>query len=256
MDGDDEGRLEFLRGKLAQRGLSDDEVRELADLERGGPPPFESKIRPWTPPIRPWHRAWWRDRSLTAAGGLMVVVLIMVAVVIAFRHHSAVSWRVYPDTRTGFTIDYPDGWVAQPIAQHLNAGDARPVAQDIVGVIVSMSGREPTDMGAVFQGPVTEPFYGLVLWTRFTGSEVPAPGSSPVEACRTAGVGGLHQSATQVTLGGLQAAQFESTVRGVVHRDVCAFRGSTLVRFFARVPVKQQAATGDVIEGAQRSVSL
>src|SRR5204863_489962 len=76
MEGEAQARLELLRGKLAERGLSDDEVRELGDLERGGPPPLESKIRPWTPPVRPWQLAWWRGRSLGVVGGLLVVVLI------------------------------------------------------------------------------------------------------------------------------------------------------------------------------------
>jgi hypothetical protein len=253
MEDEPQDRLDLLRGKLAERGLSDDEVRELGDLERGGPPPLESKIRPWTPPVRPWHLAWWRGRSLGVVGGLLVVVLILVAVVIAFRRGPAVAWRVYPDTKSGFRIDYPDGWVPQPIDERSPTSGLGRLAQHVAGVVMSRSGREPADVETLLGGPVTEPFYGLIVRTPVPS---PARGVSVVQACRRVGFGGLHQPARQVTLGGLAGAQFDSTVRGIIRRDVCAFRGRTLVTFFARVPVGQDAATRDVIDGAQRSVGF
>jgi hypothetical protein len=242
MSQESDDRRTALRRKAIEAGLSDDEARELADLERGRPSQPGPGFGHRPPPDRPWQLRYWKGRSLGPIGGLIAVALALLAVAVIFVRRPAVSWSVYGDRHVGFRLDYPEDWITQDVTQGSNGGD-------VVGVAVTREGTLPPDYHGALAPPITQPVYGLVIFTKH-----PSDGAVLLRPFLT---GSGSEEPTIASLGGLPGSEVRFATEGVEARTVYATdQEGRLIVFFSRVPAGEARTVQDVIEHARQSVRL
>ena len=239
--GDPVLRRRELESKRSASGLSDAEARDLADLERGGPEPFPSKLlSPRQPGARPWQRRFWQGRALGPLGAVLVVVVLVGVIGVYFAVRPAVDWRIYEDPGARFSLDAPASWTTQAVSDEPFAGGRAN------GVLVAKTGTFSIRLTGVFGAPFDQPSYGFLI---FQGGSVaqelglvlgPKPG--PL-------AGGA-------TLAGLRATVVESDSGGQFARTVYAQDGNRLLVLFFRSPSARRGELKDELNHVPGSVRL
>jgi hypothetical protein len=235
-------RREVLARKSRKTGLTDDEARELADLERGGPPPGRSALLPPRDRERPWQAGYWRRRSLGPVGAVLVVLGLVLIVIAAVTRRSSIEWRIYEDPGFSFSLDYPGDWAATSINQQ-GPADEGPKARRVDGVVLSTGGQTLEDLGDVFLPGFSGPAYGLVIYRPVPGSgpPVPIPGTA---------------SPSSVEIDGNAGQEVTTVADAVVTRVAYAELEDRLVMFFARAPGASFEELETVFDHALRSIRL
>jgi hypothetical protein len=232
-------RLDALLRKSRETGLTDGEARELADLERGGPPPVRSSLLPGEDRERPWQLRYWKGRSLGPLGAVLVVLGIVLIVIASLAREPSVDWRIYEDTGFAFAMEYPNDWSVTPFNQEEPGGQG-PRARRVDGVVFS-DGKTPAALSEVFLPGFSGPAYGLVIYR-------PALRAPPVPV--------LGASPSAVDIGGKPGQEVTTSADGVVTRIAYAQLKNRLVMFFVRTPVGQVEELEAVFDHALRSVRL
>ncbi|HJP66885.1 MAG TPA: hypothetical protein VKA30_11360 [Actinomycetota bacterium] len=234
-------RLTALKEKSRATGLSEEEARELADLERGGPAPVTSKLLPPRIQGRPWQAQFWRQRSLGPLGGLLLVFLGAVLVVVAaVTRKPAVDWRIYEDPAFTFAIDYPSGWTSTSISNRSRQLTG-PKARRVDGVVFSQTQIAPRDLAALINVDYRGPAYGIAVYN--PGTLLPP-------------VGVPSASPGAVRIGGLDAQEYTTTTDGVTLTVAMAQVGKRLVVFFWKAPDEAADGLHDVFDHARDSLRL
>jgi hypothetical protein len=239
---DDPGRREALARKARETGLTDDEAREVADLERGGPPPARSALLPPRDRERPWQAGYWRRRSLGPLGALLVVLGVVLIVIAAVARRSSIDWRIYEDPGFAFALDYPGDWAATSVYQQ-GPGEKGPKARRVDGVVFSTGGQTLEELGDVFLPGFSGPAYGLVIYR-------PAPaGGPPIPVLGSA-------SPSPVEIDGNAGQEVVTVAGGVVTRVAYAELEDRLVMFFVRAPDASLDELETVFDQALQSIRL
>jgi hypothetical protein len=236
-------RREQLERKLTADGLSDAEAGELADLRRGGPAPFPSKLLPPRPPgARPWQRRFWRGRALGPLGALLVIALLVAVVGAYFAVRPSVDWHIYEDPGGRFAMDYPGSWTTQTVADEPVFGGRAD------GVLVAKTGTFSITLAGVFGAPFTEPSYGFLV---FSGGDAAAelrlvvgPDASPFPAS-----GGSK-------LAGKRATTVESNRDGQFAHTVYVQDGNRLLVLFFRSSSARRGELKDELAHVPGSLRL
>jgi hypothetical protein len=238
-----EGRQAALSRKARATGLTDEEVTELADLERGGPATVPSKLLSPEPRLRPWTPAFWRSRGLGPLGALLVLGGLLIVLVAVFTRKPAVDWRLYEDPAFTFALEHPAGWTTTPVSDRAEAKNGQP-ARRIDAVIVAPSQNVPGDLGEVLAPGFEGPAYGLAVYN-------PSPAGLPILP-PSVGQGGP----TAVRIGDLDGQEISTVVGGMVTRLAYARDGDRLVVFFVKVPQSRADELADIFDHARSSVRL
>jgi hypothetical protein len=239
-----ERRRADLEEKSRATGLSDEEVTELAELERGGPAAVPSKLLAPEPKTRPWQPAFWRSRALGPLGALLVLGGLLVVLVAVFIRKPAVDWRVYEDPAFTFALEHPAGWTTTPVSDRAEAKKGQP-ARRIDAVIVAPSRNVPDDLGQVLAPGYPGPAYGLAVYN-------PAPSGGLPILPPADGQGGP----VAVRIGGLDAQEVTITSAGHITRFAYGQEGDRLVVFFVTVPESRADELADIFDHARESVRL
>lgn len=235
-------RLEALRRKSQRTGLTDDEARELADLERGGPPPGRSSLLPPRERERPWQLGYWRRRSLGPLGGLLVVLGVVLIVVAAVARRSSIDWRIYEDPGFAFSMDYPGDWTATSFNERARGGGGRD-ARRVDAVVFSTGGETPSELSEVFVPGFSATAYGLVIYRPAPASGPPVPILAPA-------------APSPVEVAGHPGEEVATVTAGVVTRFAYAELEDRLVMFFVRAPQADIDELESVFDHAMRSIRL
>ncbi len=237
---DPKNRVDSLLRKSRETGLTEEEARELADLERGGPPPARSALLAPPERERPWQVRYWQRRSLGPMGAVLVVLGVVLIVVAALARRPSVDWRIYEDPGFAFALDYPSGWSVTSFNQQ-EQGRQGPKARRVDGVVFSDGDRTPEELSEVFLPGFSGPAYGLVIYRpALPGPPVPVLGASP----------------SDVEIAGTPGKEVASTVDGVVTRIAYAQLKDRLVMFFVRAPEARIDELESVFDHALRTVRL
>jgi hypothetical protein len=236
-------RLDYLREKSQGQGLRDREAQELADLERGGPPPVLSKLLPPRLPGRPWRREYWRNRDLGPLGGMLLVILgVVIVAVAAVTRTPAVDWRIYEDPAFTFAVEYPNGWTATSVSERTPAENGEK-ARRVDGVVFAQSRITPEALAGALQAGYHGPAYGIVVYK--PGPAAPLGGPQPGSA-----------SPSDVRVGGLPAQEYTIETDGVITTTAYAVVKGRLVVFFFKVPEALADGLQDVFDHARDSLRL
>jgi hypothetical protein len=236
---DQTDRLDALLRKSRETGLTEGEARELADLERGGPPPVRSSLLPAEDRERPWQLRYWEGRSLGPMGAVLVVLGLVLIVIASLARQPSVDWRIYEDTGFAFAMQYPNGWSTTAFNQQ-EPGEQGPKARRVDGVVFS-DGKTPADLTEVFLPGFSGPAYGLVIYR----PALPAP---PVPV--------LGASPAPMDIDGNPGQEVTTSADGVVTRIAYAQLEDRLVMFFVRAPAAQVEELETVFDHALGSVRL
>ena len=210
---------------------------------------MQSKLVVRQEPEKPWQLSWWRDRSLGPLGGLIAVLVVLGAVVFRTNFYPSISWRLHVHGDQGFALEYPDGWVLEPIDQgQAMLGEAQ-------GVVVSASGvgaKTPRDL----EKEADQPVYG-VFWYSMDPSVSRATAFQDLRRSARA-LGAFSPSATRLMafMDGRAAEQLEGRVGENWVRVVYALAGRTPVVFLSRAPLEDVDGSRNVLDHALSSVKL
>ena len=239
---DGPNRREALLRKSKETGLTQEEARELADLERGGPPPARSSLLPPRDRARPWQAGYWRRRSLGPLGALLVVFGVVLIVVAAVARRSSIDWRIYEDPRFAFSLDYPGDWTATSFSEQAS-GEEDPEARRIDAVVFSTGGESPSELSEVIIPGFSGPAYGLVIYR-------PVPAGGPPVPILTA------DPPSRTDIAGHPGEEVATVAGGVVTRIAYAELEDRLVMFFVRAPQADIDELETVFDHALQTVRL
>jgi hypothetical protein len=236
-------RRAALEKKARRTGLSPDEATELADLERGGPAPVESKLLVREPPVRPWTAAYWRGRGVGPLGALLILFGLLIVLIAVFVQRPAIDWEIYEDPAFTFAVDQPHGWPATPVSERSEPKKGEK-ARRLDAVLIAPDRDAPSELGGAFDAEYPGPVYGVAVYQ-------PGPAALPFF------LPGGQERSSGVPVGDLDGREIVATVEGVVTRVAYARdEEGRLVVFFDRVPEGQADEFREIFDQARSSVRV